>query len=158
MERQLLAEGGIVDYDSTFLPKQEADILLDFLKANVTWEQKFYNAYGKQIAQPRLTAWYADDPGMKYSYSGVTQAVQPWLPELIELKKKIEAVTGWQYNSVLINFYRDGSDSVYMLTMKKNWARIPTSLLSRWVRFVPSNWLEGTLQLNMNWHTEVYSS
>lgn len=112
MERKTLDKGGILDYDTTFLSKEEADKLLNFLKENVSWEQKFYNYGSKLLAQPRLTAWYADDPGMKYSYSGVTQAVQPWLPELLELKKKIEEVAGWQYNSVLLNFYRDGSDSV----------------------------------------------
>lgn len=112
MERKLLDKGGILDYDTAFLSKEEADKLLSFLKENVSWEQKFYNYGGKQVAQPRLTAWYADDPGMKYSYSGVTQQVQAWLPELLELKKKIEAVSGWQYNSVLLNFYRDGNDSV----------------------------------------------
>lgn len=112
MERKNLDKGGILDFDTAFLSKEEADKLLNFLKENVSWEQKFYNYGGKQVAQPRLTAWYADDPGMKYSYSGVTQLVQPWLPELLELKKKIEAVAGWQYNSVLLNFYRDGSDSV----------------------------------------------
>ena len=36
-----------------------------------------------------------------------------WLPELLELKKKIEAVSGADYNSVLLNFYRDGKDSVW---------------------------------------------
>ncbi len=112
MERKLLDKGGILDYDTAFLSKEEADKLLEFLKQNVSWEQKFYNYGGRQVAQPRLTAWYADEPSMKYSYSGVTQAVQPWLPELLELKKKIEEVAGWQYNSVLLNFYRDGKDSV----------------------------------------------
>lgn len=112
MDRKLLDKGGILDYDTAFLSKEEADKLMDFLKESVSWEQKFYNYGGRQVAQPRLTAWYADDPAMKYSYSGVTQLVQPWTPELLELKKKIEAVAGWQYNSVLLNFYRDGSDSV----------------------------------------------
>jgi alkylated DNA repair dioxygenase AlkB len=114
MEQTLLDKGGIIDYDTAFLPKEEADKLLTFLKESVSWEQKFYTdrKTGKQYAQPRLTAWYADDPGMKYSYSGVTQKVQPWLPELLELKKKIEAASGATYNSVLLNFYRDGRDSV----------------------------------------------
>lgn len=112
MERKLLDKGGILDYDPAFLPKEEADKLLEFLRQNVSWEQKFYNYGGRQVAQPRLTAWYADDPGMKYSYSGVTQLVQPWLPELLELKTKIQQASGAEYNSVLLNFYRDGSDSV----------------------------------------------
>lgn len=114
MERKLLEKGGILDYDTTFLSKEEADKLLEFLKQNVSWEQKFYTdrKTGEKYAQPRLTAWYADKSNMEYSYSGVTQVVQEWLPELLELKKKIEAVSGAEYNSVLLNFYRDGSDSV----------------------------------------------
>lgn len=112
MERKLIADGGILDFDPQFLDQDSADKLLSSLKENVSWEQKFYNFKGKQVPQPRLTAWYADDPGMKYSYSGVTQVVLPWLPELLELKKKIAAVSGADYNSVLLNFYRDGNDSV----------------------------------------------
>lgn len=112
MERKLITEGGVLDFDSQFLDKGYADKLLTFLKANVSWEQKFYNYGGRQIPQPRLTAWFADADNMEYSYSGITQVVLPWLPELLELKKKIEAVSGAEYNSVLLNFYRDGSDSV----------------------------------------------
>jgi alkylated DNA repair dioxygenase AlkB len=114
MERKLLDKGGILDYDTTFLSTEEADTLLDFLKEHVSWEQKFYadRKTGQQYPQPRLTAWYADQTDMAYSYSGVTQVVQPWLPELLELKKKIETVSGAEYNSVLLNFYRDGTDSV----------------------------------------------
>ncbi len=114
MNRSLLHLGGILDYDTEFLSKEDADKLFSFLKEKVSWEQKFYTDYRtkKQYPQPRLTAWYADDTEMAYSYSGVTQVVQPWLPELLELKKKIEKVSGAEYNSVLLNFYRDGSDSV----------------------------------------------
>lgn len=116
MDRRTIDEkGGVLEYDAQFLPKNEADILLEFLRANVSWEQKFYKDFrsGKQMAQPRLTAWYADDPKMAYTYSGVTQVVRPWLPELLELKKKIEQVSGAEYNSVLLNFYRGGNDSVW---------------------------------------------
>jgi alkylated DNA repair dioxygenase AlkB len=112
MERKHIDSGGILDYDPEFLSKEESNSLFESLKKNIAWEQKFATFGTKVVAQPRLTAWYADDPGMKYSYSGVTQQVQPWTPELLELKKKIEAVAGWQYNSVLLNFYRDGTDSV----------------------------------------------
>jgi alkylated DNA repair dioxygenase AlkB len=114
MNRSLLHLGGILDFDTEFLSKEESDKLFSFLKENVSWEQKFYTDYRtkQKFPQPRLTAWYADDAEMAYSYSGVTQVVQSWLPELLELKKKIEKVSGAEYNSVLLNFYRDGSDSV----------------------------------------------
>lgn len=115
MIKDEIGHGGVLEFDSEFLPKEEADKLLEYLRANVSWEQKFYRDWktGQQVAQPRLTAWYADNPKMAYSYSGVTQVVQPWLPELLELKKKIEQVSGAEYNSVLLNFYRDGKDSVW---------------------------------------------
>ena len=132
MERKEIDEGGVIDYDSVFLPKQEADTLLECLKQSVIWEQKFYNYGSKQVAQPRLTAWYADDPGMKYSYSGVTQTVLPWLSELLELKKKITAVSA--ASTIVCSSISTETVAirlVCMLTMKKNWAKIPTSLLSR---------------------------
>lgn len=37
---------------------------------------------------------------------------QPWLPELTELRTSIERATGTPFNSVLINLYRDGADSM----------------------------------------------
>jgi alkylated DNA repair dioxygenase AlkB len=111
---QELALGGFLNYDASFLSKEEADKLLEFLRANVSWEQKFYTDWktGRKFPQPRLTAWYADDPNMAYSYSGITQIVQSWTPELLQVKEKAEAISGAQYNSVLLNFYRDGRDSV----------------------------------------------
>jgi alkylated DNA repair dioxygenase AlkB len=114
MERKLIAAGGILDYDPEFLSKEESDKLYQSLTANVQWEQKKYKdrKTGVEYPQPRLTAWYADHESLAYSYSGVTQLVQAWLPELLELKEKIEKITGATYNSVLLNYYRDGKDSV----------------------------------------------
>ena len=114
MERKLIAEGGILDFDPNFLHPEEEDELFKLLKEKVAWEQKFYTHFktGEKYPQPRLTAWFADDVKMAYSYSGVTQVVQPWIPELEDLKRRIENVTGAEYNSVLLNYYRDGNDSV----------------------------------------------
>lgn len=112
MERKLIDQGGILDYDSEFLTKYGADLLFNYLKDNVSWEQKFYNYGGKQVAQPRLTAWFADDPKLAYSYSGIIETVQNWLPDLLIIKKKIEEISKVDYNSCLLNFYRNGADSV----------------------------------------------
>lgn len=114
MERILIAEGGILDYDNSFLPNEQANHLFSFLKDNVSWEQKHYThrKTGAQYPQPRLTAWFADNDNMDYSYSGVTQRTQLWTPELLDLKSSIETVTQAKYNSVLLNYYRSGEDSV----------------------------------------------
>lgn len=109
-----ILEGGILDFDPDFLTKEEADTFLSALTTKVEWEAKHYThrITGEKIPQPRLTAWYADSNGMEYKYSGVVQVVQPWLPELLAIKDKIEAITGAKYNSVLLNQYRNGNDSV----------------------------------------------
>ena len=114
LKKSLIAEGGILEYEPSFLSKDEADTLFTFLKTNVSWEQKFYKNFrtGQLVPQPRLTAWYADDQNMEYSYSGVTQKVLPWIPELLSIKEKIEQQFNTKYNSVLLNYYRSGSDSV----------------------------------------------
>lgn len=113
IERKLLAEGGIIDYHEHFLSKEEADNLFLQLK-NIDWEQKEYTdrKTGEKFKQPRLTAWFADNSDMEYSYSGVTQKVQVWTPALLDLKSKIESIADATYNSVLLNYYRDGKDSV----------------------------------------------
>ena len=114
MERIHILYGGIIDYEPNFLSNEQANKLYSELKDSVLWEQKFYTNYktGEKFPQPRLTAWYADNPNMEYSYSGVTQKVYPWTPILIDIKNKIEEITKSSYNSVLLNFYRNGSDSV----------------------------------------------
>jgi alkylated DNA repair dioxygenase AlkB len=60
---------------------------------------------------PRLTAWYAD-AGLTYRYSGVAHQAIEWTPPLTEIRRRTEEAVGAQFNSVLLNFYRDGSDSI----------------------------------------------
>jgi alkylated DNA repair dioxygenase AlkB len=69
------------------------------------------NMYGKEVLFPRLTAWYGDSD-RPYSFSGITLNPLPWTEELLKIKKKIETKTSAIFNSVLLNKYRDGSDSI----------------------------------------------
>ena len=67
--------------------------------------------YGKELPFPRLTAWYGDQD-QTYTFSGITLQPHPWTPELLEIKKKLESRAGTSFNSVLLNRYRDGKDSI----------------------------------------------
>ncbi len=67
--------------------------------------------YGKKVAQPRLTAWYGDS-GCTYSYSGVGNNPLPWTTTLADIRKKLEVLLDQQFNSVLLNYYRSGKDSI----------------------------------------------
>jgi alkylated DNA repair dioxygenase AlkB len=102
-----LRDGGTLYYDEAFFPKNEADALFERLLADTPWKQEA----GRGRAFPRLTAWYAD-PGLRYSYSGVTHHGQGWTPLLEEVKRRVEEASGAVFNSLLVNLYRDGRDSI----------------------------------------------
>ncbi len=67
--------------------------------------------WGKLYSQPRLVAWYGD-PDCSYTYSGITLAPLPWTDLLLNIRNRIETVTGGAFNSVLLNYYRDNRDSM----------------------------------------------
>ena len=50
----------------------------------------------------RLTAWVGDEPFI-YGYSQIKRKAEPWIPFLIEIKKKVEEKTNQKFNSCLLN-------------------------------------------------------
>lgn len=67
--------------------------------------------FGSLRLQPRLTAW-CSDPSVSYSYSGLQLEPTPWHPALGALRQRLTNNFGQPLNSVLVNAYRDGSDSM----------------------------------------------
>jgi alkylated DNA repair dioxygenase AlkB len=105
-----LPDADIVFYPS-LLDGQESDRLLTQLTEAIDWRQDWITIYGRSMLQPRLTAWYGDR-GKSYTYSGITMHPSPWTHTLLDIKAKAEAVSGVVFNSVLLNLYRDGNDSM----------------------------------------------
>jgi alkylated DNA repair dioxygenase AlkB len=95
---------------SMALPKP-ADELLQQLIAETPWRAESITLYGKTFLQPRLTAWYGD-AGCVYTYSGIALTPLPWTPLLSALREQVQALSGEQFNSVLLNHYRDHRDSM----------------------------------------------
>lgn len=100
-----------VSLDRTFFTPAESDALFTDLTATIAWEQKPIMFMGKQVMQPRLTAWYGDE-GKSYTYSGLTVQPMTWTPTLLTMKARVETLAGITFNSVLLNRYRTGQDSV----------------------------------------------
>ena len=67
--------------------------------------------FGKRHQQHRLTAWFAEG-NKTYTYSGLRCYPNPWNTVLLDIKEKIERLTFASYNSVLLNLYRNGNDSM----------------------------------------------
>ncbi|QGX38834.1 alpha-ketoglutarate-dependent dioxygenase AlkB [Permianibacter aggregans] len=75
------------------------------------WQQTPIRIYGREVMQPRLTAWYGDADAA-YRYSGVTHEPLPWHPLLWDIKALVEQYSASTFNSVLCNYYRSGQDSM----------------------------------------------
>lgn len=97
--------------DNNFLGQEEALSLYEVLSSEIIWRQDEIKIFGKTYLQPRKTAIYGDK-GISYTYSGITMPVNPWTPDLIELKKKVEEKSESKFNFVLLNWYRNGQDSM----------------------------------------------
>jgi len=106
-----LIENGEYIFYPNFFSKTESDLLLKDLRNNIVWKQESMNMYGKKIDFPRLTAWYGNND-KPYSFSGITLQPLPWTIEILTIKNKIEPIAKIVFNSVLLNLYRDGNDSI----------------------------------------------
>jgi len=104
-------DNGEVQFFPNFFSKSESDIYLTALKDNIKWKQESMNMYGRKIDFPRLTAWYGDNE-KPYSFSGITLQPHAWNEEILQIKGKIEPLAGVVFNSVLLNLYRSGNDSI----------------------------------------------
>jgi len=94
-----------------FLPEERRGQLMSDLLESVAWAREEIVIYDKVIPVPRLTAWYGDE-GAGYAYSGIQHEPLPWTGELAGLRELVSDAAGVRFNSVLLNRYRDGSDSV----------------------------------------------
>jgi alkylated DNA repair dioxygenase AlkB len=104
------------------LPDAELEYYENFLAADVAWDtyhqllevtdwrQESITVFGKTHPTPRLSSWVGD-PEASYRYSNMTMQPQPWSSALLDLKAQVEQVSQHCFNSVLLNWYRDGQDS-----------------------------------------------
>jgi alkylated DNA repair dioxygenase AlkB len=110
-----MKENNLLPYDGeAILIYDSSD---DFDRAAVTrtligtmpWQVETARIFGRELAVPRMTAWFGD---AAYRYSGILHQPAP-LPTIVQcLRERAEALSGASFNSVLLNLYRTGRDSV----------------------------------------------
>ena len=85
--------------------------LLRELIDHTPWRSESLTLFGKTYLQPRLIAYHGD-PEASYTYSGKPHTPLPWTETLARLRTLAQNLAGTAFNSVLLNYYRDGSDSM----------------------------------------------
>jgi alkylated DNA repair dioxygenase AlkB len=94
-----LPDAGLVLWEQ-FFSKAESDRYYRELLETSPWVQRKRVMYDKVVLDPRLTAYYGGPRG------------NAWTPMLLEIKAKVEAQCKIIFDRVLLNYYRNGNDSV----------------------------------------------
>ena len=105
----LLPCDGILTYQAAWMALPDAERLFLRLQQETAWEQREARIMGRKVPLPRLTAWHGD---AAYTYSGIFHAPLAWTESLLVLKAQVEKSAGTNFNSALLNLYRNGGDSM----------------------------------------------
>jgi alkylated DNA repair dioxygenase AlkB len=103
--------GASVSYLREWLTVPVADAAFDALIKEVPYTQHRVRMFGRELPAPRLSAWVGD-PGAAYCYSRVRHQPLPWTRTLQILRERLQEDLGCAFNSVLVNRYRGGADSM----------------------------------------------
>ena len=102
---------GRVRVERHWLAADAAAALRARLVAEVPWTVHRIRMFGRWVDSPRLSCWMGD-PQARYRYSGALFEPEPWHPAIHALLPALEAACGTPFNSVLLNRYRNGGDSM----------------------------------------------
>ena len=94
-----------------WLSASDAAALIAALRIGIQWEQHSIKLFGRSVPSPRLSCWIGD-PGASYAYSRTRFEPRPWPEPLLGLRSLLQLECGGLFNSVLANWYRNGSDSM----------------------------------------------
>ena len=103
--------GGNLTLKRNFIPYSDRNRLFDAIYQKTNWESGSIFIGGKNVEIPRLNAWYADEE-KTFTYSGIRLTSNPWFEELSEIRQMLFSELNLNFNSCLVNLYRDGNDSV----------------------------------------------
>ncbi|KAH3888834.1 DNA oxidative demethylase ALKBH2-like [Dreissena polymorpha] len=109
--REIRRENLNCDYCVLF-GKKNADRILEECERCLSYNEgqlAKVQIYGKWHDIPRKQVAHGDE-GLAYSFSNNTVPARPWTPFLSAIRDVISQKTGYNFNFVLINRYKDGQD------------------------------------------------
>lgn len=93
-----------------FSPAQADEWLAQSLALD--WQRHEIKMFGKMIPVPRREYFVGDSPNYRYLYSGSVELfAEPWPDFLLEMRSRVEEISGFEFSTAMGNLYRDGNDS-----------------------------------------------
>lgn len=120
MASRTLARGSIAQGPLRHVPAYAPDIADRLLRwcldesspaTAVSFRSERLRLFGRELTVPRQVAWYGE-PGARYHYSGTVHVAAGWPSALDALRERLASEYGYRPDFVLLNRYRDGSDSM----------------------------------------------
>jgi alkylated DNA repair dioxygenase AlkB len=102
-------ERGRVTYHDRFVPADEGEAAFAALREGIDWRANRRVMYEREVDVPRLTAHFA----LAKLVSGEAEGVDAGAAAAMAgLARRVSEALGAPFNSIGLNFYRDGNDSV----------------------------------------------
>lgn len=96
-----------ITYIPDFISQESSKALFKYLARALEWRQDSYGS----IKVPRLTSFMAAE-GTVYKYSKLTHTGKGFDKEVAPLLSSVSLFSGEDFNSILLNYYRDDNDSI----------------------------------------------
>lgn len=108
-EQRIKLNGGELIYRPNYVSDDEH--LFQQLQSQLNWQQPELQLFGRRHKTPRLVA-FVGDSGVAYQYTGHLHTAAPWPKSLDNLRDKLGRDYGVEFNCALLNYYRNGDDSM----------------------------------------------
>ena len=110
-KRELLPFDGRAFLIPRFIAPVESSKLFAKIYEETPWEMPEMVMFGKKYPQAGLSTWFTNT-NVSYVYSGIARTPHIMTLLLTDVMNACALATDAEYNSVLVNLYRDGNDSV----------------------------------------------
>lgn len=100
-----------ITYIEEFYSSAQSNNYFNKLKSRIDWHQQKIFLFGRSILEPRLTAFYSSED-KSYTYSGKKRYGKMMTSDLTKICEYVEKYCHHKFNSVLLNYYRSGNDSM----------------------------------------------
>jgi alkylated DNA repair dioxygenase AlkB len=90
-----------------FFTKEESDRFYEKILRQTKWREYEMEMYDKIVTAPRMISWYEDKDNV-----GAYQNGPDWTYDLLTIRGRVERETQIEFNSLLLNLYRNGNDGV----------------------------------------------
>ena len=109
LPNNLLPYDGEVYLFENLFTSQKSDQITKNILSEVSWRDDKITMFGKTYPQARKVAFHGD-PGVDYIYTRIKMISPGWTPQLKKLNIWLRKEFQLDFNTALVNYYRDGRD------------------------------------------------